>query len=81
MKPIPETYRGSSSGTKKRQKKVIDILIKGGGIYDIVDIPDGVTIRVFDLDIQGFDKETNAIVRNPYGTEDFETEAKLEYWE
>ena len=81
MKVIPDTFSGSSSGVHKRKKKVIDILIKGGGIYDIVDIPEGTTIRVFDLDIQGLDPEEDAIVRNPYGDTLYEDRAKLEYWE
>lgn len=73
MKPIPETYRGSSSGT--RRTKSMDIIVQGGVIQDIVDIPDGLIIRVFDMDTDGVD--AGDLVLSPYD----ERQAILTYWE
>jgi hypothetical protein len=77
MKNIPETYRGSSSGFIKRTKKpVIDIVLQNGYIYDIVDIPKGTTIRVFDYDTDGIDADQ--LRNSPY---DEGKQAVLTYWE
>lgn len=77
MKNIPETFRGSSSGAIKRiEKPVIDIVLQNGYIYDIVDIPEGYTIRVFDYDVQGVD--ASQLRESPY---DDDKLAVLTYWE
>jgi len=66
-------FRGSSSGAR-RTKLVIDVIIKGGAIADIVDIPEGVTVRVWDHDIQGVDEDQ--LKESPYG----DGQATVDYW-
>jgi hypothetical protein len=78
MKNIPETFRGSSSGHQYKRiiKPVIDIVIQGGTITDIVDIPENTTVRIWDYDTDGID--AGELFESPY---DEGKQAVLTYWE
>ncbi len=69
-------FRGSSSGIQRRIQPVMDIIIKGGAVADIVDIPDGVIVRVWDHDIQGGTVEESELKTSPYG----DGQATVDYW-
>ncbi len=52
-------YKAILSSRSERDKAptVIDVIVEGGVIQDIIGIPKGVTVRTIDYDIEGSDPD------------------------